>query len=294
VTLAHYIHAVGAGARRARALTRDEAREAMTLVTAGGADPAQIGAFLLALRMKGETAEELAGFTDAVTPLASRIAAPAGTLLVDAHADGHQGTASVLASAACVSAALGVPVLLGVLADDPFAKHGLEASLGAIGLSGPLDPARAARELATAGVAALDLRLVCPPLHRLVALRPLLGVRTAAHTIAKLLSPLAPGPHLVGVFHAPYLEVTCRALALSGAPAGAVIQQLGGLPEATPGKRLRLARVPDAQPTAIEIPACPIDDPILARTAATAALFLHATGAGFATALAATTAALTR
>ncbi len=293
MTLPHFIHAVGAGAKRARALTRDEAREAMTLVAAGHADPAQIGAFLLALRMKGETADELAGFTDAFAPLVPRIVAPTGTLLVDAHADGHQGTASVLPRAACVAAALGVPVLLGVLADDPFARHDLGASLASIGLSGPLDPVRAARDLARAGVAALDLRLACPALHRLVALRPLLGVRTAAHTVAKLLSPLSPGPHLAGVFHAPYLEATCRALTLSGAPAGAVIQQLGGLPEAVPGKRLRLARVPGALSTSIDVPPAAIEDPILARAAATAALFLHAAGAAYADALTAATAALT-
>ncbi len=293
MTLAHYIHAVGAGAKRARALTRDEAVEAMTLVATGAADPVQVGALLLALRMKGETAEELAGFSDAFARFAPRIAAPTGTLVVDAHADGHRDPPSVLARAACAVAALGVPVLLGVMPDDPFARHDLGASLAALGLGGELDPARAARDLARAGLGALDLRHGCPPLHRLITLRPLLGVRTAAHTVAKLLSPLAPGPHLAAVFHAPYLEVTCRALVLSGAPAGAVVQQLGGLPEAAPGKRLRLARVPDAVTTSLDIPAAEAAaDPLLARTAATAALMLHATGLDLPAALAEATAAL--
>ncbi len=57
-----FIKAVGAGRKRARSLSRDEAREAMALVAAGAAAPEQVGAFLLALRMKGEEADELAGF----------------------------------------------------------------------------------------------------------------------------------------------------------------------------------------------------------------------------------------
>src|SRR4051794_2838098 len=61
-----YIKAVGAGQKRARDLTREEARLAMGLVADGEARPEQVGAFLLALRMKGEGGEELAGFVEAL------------------------------------------------------------------------------------------------------------------------------------------------------------------------------------------------------------------------------------
>src|SRR5262245_41786344 len=97
-----FIKAVGAGQKRARNLTRDEAREAMTLLVER-AEPAQVGAFLLALRMKGEATEELAGFVDALSDggRLRRAAAADDVLEVDAHGDGHSGIPSLLPAAAC-------------------------------------------------------------------------------------------------------------------------------------------------------------------------------------------------
>jgi anthranilate phosphoribosyltransferase len=247
-----YIKAVGAGQKRARALSRVEAAEAMALCV-GGAEPVQVGAFLLALRMKGETPEELAGFCEALEAHMGRAGAPAGTLEVDAHGDGHAGVPSLLPAAACAAAALGTPVALSVELGSPKARHGLDAALGALGFSGTLDAERAARDLGRAGVGVLDLQAICPPAARLCALRPLLGVRTAAQTVAKLLSPLGAGARLVGIFHAPYLEPTARALALGGALRGLVVQQLGGLPEAVPGKKLRVACLPGVELEALDL-----------------------------------------
>ena len=238
-----YIKAVGAGTRRARALSRDEAREAMSLVASGRVEPVQVGAFLAALRMKGETPDELAGFADA---FAAHV--PAGVvrddvLEVDAHGDGHGDAPSILVAAACAAAASGVPVCLAVERGSSFARHGLDGALAAIGLDGPLPAARARQDLDRAGIASTDLSLACPPLARLVALRPLLGLRTAAQTIAKLVSSFSPGCHrrVAGVFHAPYLESTAAALGLVGVERGLVVQALGGLPEARPGKIVRVA-----------------------------------------------------
>ena len=303
-----FIKAVGAGSKRARALTRDEAREAMSLIAAGAAEPVQVGAFLLALRMKGESPDELAGFADAFARhVPAPAACPAGTLEVDAHGDGHGDLPSLLVAAACAAAAEGVPVCLSLEVGSPFSRHGLDAALGLVGLDGALDPARAAADLARAGVAACDLTRCCPPLARLVALRPLLGVRSAAQTVAKLLSPFAsPTARLVGVFHAPYLEPTARALGLLGIDRALVAQALGGLPEARPGRLLRvmdttgagrtidlrsLAREPAAPPSAsASVPdlngaaatraALDAQEPQATRAAAAAALLLHAaTGA---------------
>src|SRR5262249_11156187 len=154
------ISAVGRGQKRARDLTRDEARAAMALIADGHAEPVQIGAFLLALRMKGEAADELAGFAEA---LDARVidggSAPAGTLDVDCHGDGHAGRATLLPAAACAAAALGVPVLLRADLDSPSARHGLRAALAGLGLdlARPLDGARARAGLARERLAVLDL-----------------------------------------------------------------------------------------------------------------------------------------
>ncbi|HEX4458244.1 MAG TPA: hypothetical protein VIA18_09765 [Polyangia bacterium] len=131
-----FIKAVGSGAKRARDLTRAEAEEAMGLVADGQAQPEQVGAFLLALRMKGEAGDELAGFVAALTARSDvgGARAPAGTLDVDCHGDGHAGRATLLPAAACALAALGVPVLMRLQAELPTGRHGLVAALAALGL----------------------------------------------------------------------------------------------------------------------------------------------------------------
>jgi anthranilate phosphoribosyltransferase len=254
-----FIKAVGAGASRARPLSRDEAREAMALVCDGGARPEQVGAFLIALRMRGETADELAGFVEALeTRLEVGPArAPTGTLDVDCHADGHEGRATLLPAAACALAALGVPVLLRLDRASPTARHGLGEALSGLGLdlAQPLDGARAAAGLARAGVGAIDLESYAPQLARLVALRSLLGVRTVAQTLVKLVDPLCCDARALGVFHAPYLASTAAALAALGR-GGLCVQSLGGLPEAASGKIVRVCEA-GGEPRTIDLRALP-------------------------------------
>jgi anthranilate phosphoribosyltransferase len=292
-----YIKAVGAGQKRARDLDRDEARAAMGLIIDGKARPEQIGAFLLALRMKGEAAAELAGFVDALEAGSVIAPRPDSTLDVDCHGDGHEGRATLLPAAACAVAALGVPVLLRLQRDSPTARHGLVPALAALGLDvqQPLGLVRAARALGDAKVAVLDLEAYCPALARLVALRPLFGVRTVAQTLMKLLDPFACETQLVGVFHAPYLPSTAKALAARGRLRALCVQALGGLPEAAPGKIVRVCAATDEAPRAIDLRALPAvaaeenedaarwnraaldGEPAAAdRAAATAALMLHA------------------
>jgi len=67
-----YVQAVGRGEKLKRDLTREEAREAMRLILDGTATPAQIGAFLITQRVKGETADEIEGFVEAPGPSASK------------------------------------------------------------------------------------------------------------------------------------------------------------------------------------------------------------------------------
>jgi len=272
-----FIKAVGSGPKRARDLSRAEAREAMALVCDGAARPEQVGAFLLALRMKGEAADELAGFVDALEARsdAGGARAPAGTLDVDCHGDGHEGHTTLLPMAACALAALGVPVLLRLQRELVTARHGLVQSLAALGLDvdRPLDGARAQAALGSVGVAALDLPRYLLPLDRLVALRPLLGVRTVAQTLMKLVDPLGCATRAVGVFHAPYLRSTAQALAALGR-AGLCVQALGGLPEAAAGKIVRVCRA-GGEPETIDLRALPAADE-LDRTAAVAAILLHA------------------
>src|SRR5262245_26284203 len=127
---------VGRGARLAKDLSGEEAAWAMRAILTGEADAAQTGAFLLAMRMKGESAEELAGFTQAlrehaVLPLKNGIE---GLVDIDYHADGREHRPSVVVAAACVAAALGARPLIRGAFGGQFAKNDLDEVLLALGL----------------------------------------------------------------------------------------------------------------------------------------------------------------
>ncbi|MBR9843821.1 MAG: glycosyl transferase family 3, partial [Rhodobacteraceae bacterium] len=110
MSLAPYVRILGRGPGRSRSLTQDEAREAMELMLAGEAAPEAIGALLMLLRMKGETAQEIAGFAAA----AQSAVAPIGGADLDwpSYAAGRtRGAPWFLLSAKLVSEA-GYPVLL--------------------------------------------------------------------------------------------------------------------------------------------------------------------------------------
>jgi anthranilate phosphoribosyltransferase len=275
-----FIKAVGGGPKVSRDLSREEARTAMGLLADGDCAPEQVGAFLMALRYKGESADELAGFTEALMARCTRTPV-AGALDVDCHGDGHAGRPSLLPAAACAAAALGVTVVLRADLQSSTEKHGLSASIAALGLG--------------EGVRVLDLVSYAPALKRLVDLRPLFGRRTVAQTLCKLLDPTGASARIVGVFHAPYLRSIALALGALGAGRALCVQAIGGLPEGTPGKMVRVASAEAPEPRTLDLralPAPPLEegadpvrqnvaaldgaDPALSYAAAAAALLLHA------------------
>src|SRR5262245_14497884 len=119
---------VGRGARLARDLDRDEAREAMRRIVASEVDPVQIGGFLIAQRMKGESPEELAGFAEGMRSAVPPVKAPPGQAVVDVdlHADGREGRPCVTPAAACLAAAAGARVLVRGAFGQRFAANDLD------------------------------------------------------------------------------------------------------------------------------------------------------------------------
>jgi anthranilate phosphoribosyltransferase len=219
-----FIKAVGAGKRRARDLTRAEAEQAM-LALLDTRDDAQVGAFVLAMRMKGESATELAGFADALgRRFARRPAAPA-TLEVDAHGDGRAGRPSLLPAAAALAARAGLEVHVHIDRAGPHTRHFLPTVFDALG---PLP-----------GVTVHDLADDTPALKRLLDVRGRVGVRTFVSSLVKLYCGAADSARLVGIFHGPYHEPMARALALLGTP-GLVVQAPGGLPEPPPDRPCKI------------------------------------------------------
>jgi anthranilate phosphoribosyltransferase len=181
-----------------RSLSLDEARLAMGEVMDGEATPAQLAALLVALRMRGETVDELAGFASAMRERALVVRAPAGTIDVVGTGGDGSGTFNISTAAALVVAAAGVPV----------AKHGNRAItsrsgsadvLDALGVRIDHDAESATRELAELGFAFLFAPVFHPAMRHAGPTRREIGVRTAFNLIGPLTNPAGATRAVVGV-----------------------------------------------------------------------------------------------
>jgi anthranilate phosphoribosyltransferase len=181
-----------------RTLTIDEARLAMGAVMDGEATPAQLAAMLVALRMRGETVEELAGFATAMRERVLAVEAPPGTIdLVGTGGDGS-GTFNVSTAAALVVAAAGVPV----------AKHGNRAItsrsgsadvIEALGIRMEHDAPSAARDLRELGFAFLFAPGFHPAMRHAGPTRREIGVRTAFNLVGPITNPAGARRAVIGV-----------------------------------------------------------------------------------------------
>lgn len=181
-----------------RTLTLAEARGAMGAVMDGEATPSQLAALLVALRMRGETVEELAGFASAMRDRVLRVSAPDGTIDVVGTGGDKSGTFNISTASALVVAAAGVPV----------AKHGNRAItsrsgsadvLDALGVRTDHDPASAADALARLGFAFLFAPGFHPAMRHAGPTRREIGVRTAFNLLGPLTNPAGARRALIGV-----------------------------------------------------------------------------------------------
>jgi anthranilate phosphoribosyltransferase len=199
-----FLRTIARGPTLSRPLDAAEAEEAFGLILDGAALPMQIGAFLLVLRQRGETAAELAGMVRAARVRSLVHGLPAADLDWPSYADAHRQLPYFLLAVMLVVRA-GVRVLLhgGPGAGEASTRHGLAA------LSIPM--VRSADEAATRlerdGLAYLPLESLCPALAELFVLKPVLGVRTAVNSVARELNPASAPAQLQGVFHPPYIPL---------------------------------------------------------------------------------------
>jgi anthranilate phosphoribosyltransferase len=181
-----------------RILTIDEARSAMGSVMDGEATPAQLAALLVALRMRGEAVEELAGFAAAMRERVVRVEAPVGAIDVVGTGGDGSGTFNISTTSALVVAAAGVPV----------AKHGNRAITSAAGSADVLDAlgVRIDHDAASAGTALRESGfafLFAPGFHPAMRhagpTRREIGVRTAFNLLGPLTNPAGTTRQLLGV-----------------------------------------------------------------------------------------------
>jgi anthranilate phosphoribosyltransferase len=181
-----------------RVLSMDEARAAMGSVMDGEATPSQLAALLVALRMRGETVEELAGFAAAMRERVVQVDAPVGAIDVVGTGGDGSGTFNISTTSALVVAAAGVPV----------AKHGNRAITSASGSADVLDSlgVRIDHDAASAGDALRETGfafLFAPGFHPAMKhagpTRREIGVRTAFNLLGPLTNPAGTTRQLLGV-----------------------------------------------------------------------------------------------
>ncbi len=179
-------------------LDRDRAHAAMGAVMDGESTPAQLAALLVALRMRGETVDELAGFALAMRERVLRVDAPAGAIDVVGTGGDGSGTFNISTTAAFVVAAAGVPV----------AKHGNRAItsksgsadvLDALGVRIDHDPVSAGEALRGVGFAFMFAPAFHPAMRHAGPTRREIGVRTAFNLLGPLTNPAGTRRGLIGV-----------------------------------------------------------------------------------------------
>lgn len=221
-----------------KVFSEQEAYEAMGVIMSGGATPAQIAGFLIALRMRGEKSEEIAGFARAMAEKALKVKAPEGSIDTCGTGGDRSHTLNLSTAAALVAAALGVPV----------AKHGnrsVSSSCGSadvlpvLGVPVENPPEKAERLLEDVGFAFLFAPLYHPAMKHAIGPRRELGVRTVFNILGPLTSPADVKRQAMGVFSPDWLEPLARALVALGRDRAVVFHGEPGLDEISPCGRTR-------------------------------------------------------
>ena len=215
-------------------LTRAETRGAMDAIMEGDATPAQIGAFLVALRIKGETAEEIAGCAEALREHVVPVRAERGDL-VDTAGTGGDGarTVNISTAAALAAAAAGAGV----------AKHGNRAVssacgsadvLEALGFRLELSPDRIAASIDELGFGFMFAPLHHPAMRNAAAVRRELGTRTVFNVLGPLTNPAGARSQVLGVYSPELVRTLAEVLVQLDCRHAFVVHGAGGLDELSP------------------------------------------------------------
>jgi anthranilate phosphoribosyltransferase len=264
-----------------RSLTRAESREVMMDVLAGKCTDAQIAALLLALRMKGETVEEIVGFAEAIRTAAAQLpvnhASGSGgsnsTEAIDVSGTGREalangsddslidtsgtggdasGTFNISTATAFVTAGAGVRV----------AKHGnrsISSKCGsadvieALGVNIQLSPGRAAQCLREVGICFLYAPNLHPAMEQVQAVRRELRMRTVFNLLGPLTNPARASGQVVGVYSLELVEKLAEALSMLGTRHAFVVHGLDGLDEITVTGPTRIAEAHEGSVRTYEV-----------------------------------------
>jgi len=225
-----------------RDLSADEAAEVLAQIMHGEASETQIAGFLIALRTKGETVQELAGLARTMRALATHVPTRRTDLLDTAGTGGGQRTFNVSTTAALIAAGAGCAV----------AKHGNRSATSSSGSADVLEALGARIDLDPQGVAGCieeaGFGFMFAPAHHqatrfVIPVRRELAVRTVFNLLGPLTNPAGASRQLVGVSDPAFLEIVAGALALLGVEHALVVSSEDGLDEISTSAATRVIEV---------------------------------------------------
>ena len=210
--ISHYLKEIGRGARGAKPLTREQACDLFGQVLDGTVTDLEIGAFCLAMRVKGETTQEMAGFLDATHARLHQLPASDRPVVVLPSYNGARKLPVLTPLLALLLAREGLPVLV----------HGAATESSRVLASNVLNaldipPQTAIKKIANGEVAVVETALLHPGLQRLLDVRRVVGLRNAGHSVVKLMQPVDGPAVVVGSYtHPAFGTVMTELFALLG------------------------------------------------------------------------------
>ncbi|MBA5776542.1 anthranilate phosphoribosyltransferase [Stappia sp. F7233] len=234
------------------ALTREEAREAFEIIMSGEATPAQIGGFLMALRVRGETVEEISAAAATMRAKALPVSAPADAVDVVGTGGDSSGSYNISTCSAFVVAGCGVPV----------AKHGNRSLssrsgaadvLTALGVNINLAPEKISECIRGAGLGFMFAPNHHSAMKHVGPARTELGTRTVFNLLGPLTNPAGVRMQMVGVFAPQWVRPVAEVLRDLGATAAWVVHGAGGLDEISPIGPTMVAALKDGEITEFEV-----------------------------------------
>jgi anthranilate phosphoribosyltransferase len=234
-----------------RPLTFEEARSAFDIVMSGQATPSQIGGFLMALRVRGETVEEISGAVATMRAKMLTVEAPADAIDIVGTGGDASGSYNVSTAAAFVAAGAGIPV----------AKHGNRAlssrsgaadTLAALGVNIEAVPAQISACIREAGVGFMFAPSHHSAMRHVGPTRVELGTRTIFNLLGPLSNPAGVKRQLVGVFSPEWVEPLAHVLKGLGTEAAWVVHG-DGLDELTTAGPTRVAELRDGKVRSFEL-----------------------------------------
>ncbi len=235
-----------------QALTAEEAAEAFAIMMSGDATPAQMGAFLMALRLRGESVDEITGAARTMRAKAATVSAPKGAIDTCGTGGDAKGTYNISTCAAFVAAGAGVPV----------AKHGNKSVssksgsadvLAALGVNLDVGPDVVARAIEEAGVGFMFAPKHHAAMRHVGPVRAELGMRTIFNILGPLANPAGTRHQVIGVYSRDWLVPLAEVLRNLGSDRVWIVHGSDGLDELTTTGTTYVAELKDGKVTTFEV-----------------------------------------